>query len=274
MARGRMLNKKISMNKALAELEKEEGPYSVIVLTWLIAHLDVEGRFTGEPVLIKGVVCPWLDGCTVGLIEKTLARADRLGIIRWYEVEGNRWLQYVNFARNQIGLRKDREAESEVPPPPNDTEPRTGAVQEKSPTKRNIRIKVKKDRKRNGAGLMDAKSTDIERVVAHYRASHKKRGLHIKAGHSDWNIIKARLKEGFTVEQLCHAIDGNKIDTWHSERRAHSITMIFRNAGKVEDFVSTAIKGPPRQFKNSLGGSNPPQRLLSEWMNEGEEVNN
>jgi hypothetical protein len=80
----------------------------------------------------------------------------------------------------------------------------------------------------------------ITQVIEHYQAKHPQRGRHLKPGHADWKRIEARIKEGFTVEQLKQAIDGNLRDAWHSENKKHSVEFVFRNATKVEDFIATS----------------------------------
>lgn len=115
MARGRMLNKKISLNKAVSELEKTHGCAGVLWYTWTIAHLDVEGRIHGDPDLIKQQVCPRISGVTPELIRSCSAKAHELGLIEVYEADGDVYIQYPKFAENQVNLRKDREAKSTLP---------------------------------------------------------------------------------------------------------------------------------------------------------------
>jgi len=90
----------------------------------------------------------------------------------------------------------------------------------------------------------------VQRVVDYYRSVHPRRGAHLKPGHTDWRTIEARLRDGFSSEDLCRAVDGNLIEPWHAERNAHSIAMVFRNAGKVEDFLQ-ARGGPKPKVSES-----------------------
>ena len=54
--------------------------------------------------------------------------------------------------------------------------------------------------------------------------------------------IKARLKEGFTVQQLCRAIDGVAKDPWPERGKSGNddLTIIFREATQVEKFLELA----------------------------------
>ena len=50
MATGRMLRRKIALDKRLAQLSSDRAR---LLFTWCIAFLDVEGRMLGDPVVIK-----------------------------------------------------------------------------------------------------------------------------------------------------------------------------------------------------------------------------
>ena len=117
MARGRMLNRSISRDRLVADLVAEVGGLGGLFYTWMIAHLDREGRIDGDPSVLKGAVVPRVDECTVAVIEATLAAADRLGLIVWYEANGDHYVAYPKFSKNQKGLRVSREPESEFPAP-------------------------------------------------------------------------------------------------------------------------------------------------------------
>jgi hypothetical protein len=55
-------------------------------------------------------------------------------------------------------------------------------------------------------------------------------------------FVADRLKEGYSVEDLKRAIDGNKIDHWHAENRKHGLDYVFRNPTKVDDFIELIEK--------------------------------
>src|ERR1035437_5972520 len=54
MARGRMLNKKISNSKQVNDLPE----MAQLLFTWLIPHLDCNGCFYGSAEMIKSLVFP------------------------------------------------------------------------------------------------------------------------------------------------------------------------------------------------------------------------
>jgi hypothetical protein len=152
MARGRMLNKKISRDVVVGELARRVGTAGALFYTWLIAHLDRDGRMDGEPVVLKGAVVPWMDECTVEVIEATLQAADDLGLIDRYTVHGQRFVSFPKFAANQTGFRYDRENPSEIPPPsadPDSIRIVSGALPDEDKTRER---KGKERARRIGAG--------------------------------------------------------------------------------------------------------------------------
>jgi len=125
MASGRMLSRKISANKDIPRLVKlvderlgqPHGAFAALLFTWLIAHLDAEGRTNGDPDVVKGNVAPRLPWITSDDVSAYLLAAGELGLVIYYEAEGDSWLAFPGFDRNQPWLRKDREAASSIPSP-------------------------------------------------------------------------------------------------------------------------------------------------------------
>jgi hypothetical protein len=114
MAEGRMLKKKISVDVDVADLE---NPWYIILFTWGISHLDVEGRITGDPREYKALVTPLLDKITKDIILGFFQKASEIGLIQHYCVDGKWAVQFPGFVKNQ-SLRPDREGSSPYPAPP------------------------------------------------------------------------------------------------------------------------------------------------------------
>lgn len=125
MAQGRMIARKISMNKDLprlianldAKLGAPHGAMAALLYTWSIAHLDVEGRMNGDPNVVKGNIVPRISFITAEFVEVYLVAMAEVGLVVYYEADGDRWLQFPGFASVQVGLRKDRESASRAPRP-------------------------------------------------------------------------------------------------------------------------------------------------------------
>lgn len=111
MARGRMLSKDISLDEKVDALSNDTAR---LLFTWLIPHLDVEGRMYGDARLFKSIVAPRRN-YSVKKVEKMLTEMEKLGLITRYSVDGNQYLYAPNFEKHQIGLRKDKESKSKIP---------------------------------------------------------------------------------------------------------------------------------------------------------------
>ncbi len=114
MARGRMLSKEISLDEKVNALSDDSAR---LLFTWLIPHLDCEGRMYGEAGVIKAIVMPrhsWANK----KVEKYLLEMEQFGLIARYSLNGNRYLLAPGFEKHQVGLRKERESQSKIPPPP------------------------------------------------------------------------------------------------------------------------------------------------------------
>jgi len=134
MASGRMLKKNVSTSKKLSSLKSDS---SRLVWTWLLAHLDVAGRFSGEPDVVKGSVVPRLKHLSEKRVEEILKELDDVGLIRLYTVASEKYLEFCRFEDFQ-NLRADREGESKIPEPIDNIENKDnsgsspGAIQESS----------------------------------------------------------------------------------------------------------------------------------------------
>lgn len=116
MADGRMLKKKISLSRRLAALKTDSAR---MLYTWLIPHLDIEGRFSADPDVVKGQVVPRLKHLTPIKIEELLKDLASQELIVRYADDGDLFLELRHFGQEQ-NLRKDREKESTIPSPTKD----------------------------------------------------------------------------------------------------------------------------------------------------------
>jgi hypothetical protein len=125
MASGRMIQRKISRNKKLPTLIDmldqsmgvPHGSMAALLYTWSIAHLDREGRMHGDPLVVKGEVVPRITFITPELVDVYLRAMAHVGLVQYYEANGDRWLEFPAFEDSQPGMRKGREPESIIPSP-------------------------------------------------------------------------------------------------------------------------------------------------------------
>lgn len=125
MAERRMVSKVISLSEKVNSLSL----FGRLLYTWMIPHADDFGRLPGSPAKVRVLVVPFCDE-TIRDVENELADMNRIGIIRWYEVDGERFIQIVNFENHQQGLHK--RTKSKFPEPPEGKPPETPPKQEAS----------------------------------------------------------------------------------------------------------------------------------------------
>jgi hypothetical protein len=83
----------------------------------------------------------------------------------------------------------------------------------------------------------------IEHVFKHYRKHHPKRFRKIHDGLKEWRLINDRIeKDGFTVMELCDAIDGCHVSPHHTGQNERgevydSLELIMRDAKHVQQFI-------------------------------------
>ena len=259
MARGRMLNQKISKNKQVAELYDRVGPDAVIFYTWLIAYLDVEGRVHGDPVVLKGMVAPRLSGCTVEVIEQALSVATELGLVEWYDVEGEAYVCYPKFRENQVGLRVKREPKSELPEPSGTLPAMFRQPSGNLPAVcRQSSGNMSAEQNRTEENRTEEKKIDpklksiVSGTLEYYLEHFPKRTKQAKDPKSKAKVM-GRAKEGYTLGELKKAVDGCLASSHHVEGGYDSIELIFRDAAHVDRFMHIAEHGDPAERKTNNG---------------------
>lgn len=110
-----MINIAICKDKRVNQLSNDT---SRLAFTWLIAHADCEGRTYGDPAVVRSLVFPRREDVTISEMEGYIREWSNLGLVVWYEVDDDFYIWFPAFEKNQIGLRKDREASSRIPEPP------------------------------------------------------------------------------------------------------------------------------------------------------------
>ena len=84
--------------------------------------------------------------------------------------------------------------------------------------------------------------------------------------------IKARLKDGYSVGELCKAVEGCKYSEYHQGKNDNGmvyddIELICRNATNVDKFIALANKGPPNGVSQNM---NQTLSMLQQWVLEEE----
>jgi hypothetical protein len=115
MARGRFVSQEITKDKKINNLSDDT---SRLAFTWLLTMTDCEGRTYGDPAIVRSMVFPRRSDVTVEQMETYIKEWHDSGMALWYESAGDMWISFPNFEKHQVGLRKDKEAPSVIPPPP------------------------------------------------------------------------------------------------------------------------------------------------------------
>lgn len=109
MAKGRMLNKKISQDEKVAKLSVE----ATLLYTWCIPYLDVEGKMYGDLWTLKSIV-PLITSITPRIIKRIIDEWVGADLVIYYGNDVHKYLQFKGFNKNQT-VHKDREAPSVIP---------------------------------------------------------------------------------------------------------------------------------------------------------------
>ncbi len=114
MAKARMLHKKVSLSMQVNSLPLP----AQLLFTWMISHVDDDGRLKGEPEYIKATVVP-MKKWSFKQIEKHLLAIKDLGLIYYWEQNGEWFIELVKWKEHQQ-IQKDRYKPSDLPSFPNE----------------------------------------------------------------------------------------------------------------------------------------------------------
>lgn len=213
-------------------------------LYWrLMLAADAHGCHRAEPLAVAGSAMVGVAKWTMRKTEKALSELLVARIIDvWIADDGAHWLEIRGFderqTENALTNRPPRTAPHR--PDDEDDEPPTGLPS----TKPNPDP--------------DPKTSDaVQRVFDHWSAGEKRTGGVKRAMLTPERRkrIRARLKDGYTVEELCAAIDGFHGDAWHlgqnnRDTRYTDLHTILKSAAKVDAGIAKAKQGggPARRF--------------------------
>lgn len=279
MARARNIKPGFFTNEDLVELPFETR--LLFIGLWTIA--DRAGRLYDRPKTIKMALFP---ADTVNIDEMLTGLAAR-GFIWRYEVDGVKCIQIITWEKHQNPHMK--EAVSSIPAP---VERRTET--EQAPTEHGastVRAVFLPEPARlipdslnliadSGYQIPDTpkkvKSTvppsgETAVVFAYWQRimNHPQSKIDAKRDKA----IKARLKDGYTVEQLCKAVDGCKLSPHHmgqndSRTVYDDIELICRDGPHVDKFISWVNRGAGNGMSPKLAQQ---VDILQTWLEKQED---
>lgn len=275
MARSRNIKPSFFNNDLLAEVE----PLGRIFFIGLWTVADFKGDLEWRPKKLKAQLLPY-DNCD---LENIAINLDQNGFIRFYSVQGRIYLNIVNFTKHQNPHKNEKTKGSEIP---THDEKGSQVIDFKE-------VMINRDKNgtnpdNNGTDRADSFNlipdplNPISNVVSsdELTTSQIKKPDKFKVELQDifeyWKeawckndqskftdkrkkAVRARLKEGYTVEQIKLAIYGCSV-TPHNNgtepkgdgRVYDCLELICRNGDNVERFAGNANRiGPPAQQKPS-----------------------
>jgi len=114
MARGRFLSDTVAKDLKLNSLSVE----AELVYLLTIPHLDRDGLIEGDTDILFGTVCPKRRQF-IDRMGEFIQEWVHVGLVASYDSDNGPVLWFKGFAKNQLGIRYDRETPSKFPPPPN-----------------------------------------------------------------------------------------------------------------------------------------------------------
>lgn len=265
MARIRTVKPALFKHEELFELEKETGLPVRLAFIGLFTCCDREGRFKWRPRALKIEVLPYDDADFSRVLDALTTR----GFVRKYEVSGELFGVIPSFLKHQV--INNRESKSDLPAPQESSyisststrEPRvddactTRLVQDQGEGKG----KERKGKEGKEIYVASAPSVSVEDDTSSDNAPQAVREVFehwqtvmnhptAKLGSDRKRIISARLKDGYTVEDLQNAITGCSLSPYHMGQneqgtRYDGLDLILRNSEKVDSFIAK-FRSPPK----------------------------
>ena len=128
----------------------------------------------------------------------------------------------------------------------------------------------KADPVKNSSQGSTGKSAMIPAVIEHYRKYHPRAMRNPNSKSKEWGLIAARLREGFTVADLCAAVDGCHRSPHHCGendrgQKYQTLELIMRDASHVTMFAEVPERTPGLSEKERRG-----QRAVEQWVDGGQ----
>jgi uncharacterized phage protein (TIGR02220 family) len=232
MASGRLLQKRISNSKKMAQLSCDGAR---LLYTWMLAHLDKNGNFYADPVMVSNIVFTRL-GKSVKDIQKYILEMESLGLILIYEVDGEEYLNYPDFFEKQPNMRFDREGKTDLP-----------------------NISAENIRSKSGVNPLEVNRIEVnireENVTSEIITYlNEKAGTEFKVKTKGTiRHIGARLNEGFTLEDMKLVVE-HKVLKWKDDPKMSEFLRPETLFGtKFEGYLNTAR----RELKSTGDVPNP-----------------
>ncbi|MBB3111972.1 hypothetical protein FHS18_004040 [Paenibacillus phyllosphaerae] len=259
MADRRMLSRSISISEKVNLLP---DVFDMLLFTWMIPHTDDFGRLHGSPAKVRALIIPMLEKSNKD-VERSLTTLHNEKLIQWYEVDGDQYIQVVNFEKHQTGLHK--RTKSKIP-----ENPQTSGKFPESPAQgKGIGIKGSEQngieenvnvREGNWGRIALNSNSYEDRILNLIKEcqikSYNQKDLDLLfsyIGENDIEVIEVAVKKASGKEHLSYAIktlqgmikDG-KTKKEHVMQVPRNVTQITSKTrtGKFVGWIPEQLKGP------------------------------
>jgi len=96
-----MLSKVISVSEKVNTLP---DIFDMLLFTWMIPHADDYGRLPGSPAKVKALIVPMSER-SINQVKESIQRLSDQKLIIWYESDGEKAIQIIDFEKHQQGLK-------------------------------------------------------------------------------------------------------------------------------------------------------------------------
>ena len=83
-------------------------------------------------------------------------------------------------------------------------------------------------------------TTSVQEIVEYYKSIHPSRGRSLNSKHKDWALVRRRIKDGYSVEELKAAILNNSTMSWWKQHNRHGIEDIMKKDSNLDKFVQSS----------------------------------
>lgn len=245
MARIRTIKPDFFRHEALQDLEiANPGMYPMMVFAALWGHCDSKGRFEWKPRMLKLDILPFIPFD----MAKTLEILERGKMLHRYCVGGKEYGLVSTFENHQrLSGKEATEGEKYPEPTSEQMVKQSGSVGEIPESQEG----KGREGKRKGMDVnaeLSARRVLAVQVFDFWRVTlgHDRAVMDAKRT----KVIESRLKDGYTVDQLCNAVKGCSLSPFHmgdNDRgcKYDGLELILRDAEKVDQFIEF-FNSPPK----------------------------
>lgn len=231
MAQRRMIHEKMLGNVGFGLL----SPNAKVLYIFTIVLADDDGRLKANATALRGRIFPFETNVTDVEVRKYLNEIVKTGLVIWYKIENEYYIQHPNWTKYQI-LRSDRKKDSDIPPPDDN---QVATKRGRSKISKISKISKEEKETSNVRYLQNIPENDLDEFHKRFDASKK---AIISKGEDLflWCASNGKVKKNYKATLL------NALKKDFPERKQELPSPIKK---KEEEFVEKPI---PKDIKDSI----------------------